>query len=179
MAAAKAITAKVTASISNTDGPPKEATSTPATAGPIINERLMLNDHNILASSRSLSSTRSGRMLREPTSVAGTNSPTRNVSRKSSHSSSRPSQYKIGISPTMSARSPLSTAIIVRGWKRSINEPMNRLVRIVGSCRVRRMPAVAVPDPVTCKTNQGNAISVKASPNSDINLPAQSRPNTG
>jgi hypothetical protein len=39
--------------------------------------------------------------------------------------------------------------------------------------------AVAVPDPVICTTNQGSAIKVKASPNSDIHLPTPRRPKAG
>src|SRR4030095_3009603 len=87
--ATTAITAKLTASMNNTDGPPKEATRIPATAGPTIKERLTLNDHSMFAASRSLSSTSSGKTLRDPTSVAGTNMPANNHSRKSIHSSSK------------------------------------------------------------------------------------------
>jgi hypothetical protein len=56
---------------------------------------------------------------------------------------------------------------------------MAMLVMMVGICRVRRIAAVAVPDPVTCRTNQGSAIKVKESPNKDIDLPSQRRPNAG
>ncbi len=151
--ATSAITAKVPASMSNKDGPPKEATRIPAIAGPTTRERLRLNDHNIFAASRSLSSTKSGRILFAPTSVAGTNMPAKKVSRNSSHSLSEPNQYRIGIRPMMRVWRPLSIVIMVRGWNRSIKEPMTMLVRMAGSCKVRRMPAVVVPDPVTCKTN--------------------------
>src|SRR6266487_3880675 len=102
--ATNAITAKVPASMSNTDGPPKEAIRTPATAGPITKERLRLNDQSIFAASRSGSSTRWGRALRDPTSVAGSSMPAKKVSRKSSHSSSKPNQYKMGIRPMMKVR---------------------------------------------------------------------------
>ena len=177
--AASAITAKVPASINNTDGPPKAATRTPATAGPITSERLKLNDQSIFAASRSLSSTSSGRKLRDPTSVAGANMPAKKVSRKSSQSSSKPNQYRMGIRPMMSVRMLLSIVIMIRGWKRSIKKPNARLVMMAGSCRVRRMPAVARPDPVTFKTNQGSAIRAKESPNSDTNRPTKRRPNAG
>ena len=50
---ASAITAKVPASTSNTDGPPKDATKSPATAGPMTKERLRLNDQSIFAASKS------------------------------------------------------------------------------------------------------------------------------
>ena len=38
---------------------------------------------------------------------------------------------------------------------------------------------VAVPESVTCKANQGSEISVKASPDSEMDLPTQRRPNAG
>jgi hypothetical protein len=52
-------------------------------------------------------------------------------------------------------------------------------LRMAGGCRESGIPAVAVPESVTCKTNQGSAISIKASPNSEIDLPTQRRPNAG
>jgi len=56
---------------------------------------------------------------------------------------------------------------------------MAMLVRMAGSCRVRRILAVAVPESVICRTNQGSAIIVKASPNNEMDLPTQRRPNAG
>lgn len=52
-----------------------------------------------------------------------------------------------------SVRSALSNPIIKRGWKRSMSEPATMPVTMAGSCKVKRTPAVEVPQPVVCRTN--------------------------